>query len=189
VCAECHIRQAHQAHPAYEGQPRPPARTSAGAFHVPASAARLATTSTAMPHGPRYSVKTCGGCHYDQYQQWRSGAHFALAAVLPIKYASDATCQECHAAAGAAAARITSAASGEHPWVGATCENCHGPAYQHVRFVRQLIGPRRPGPQLEAAARAAIRDVKPNAMCVQCHLKERHQSHPQFEAVTTGQTP
>lgn len=181
VCAECHQTQAHQKHPAYEG---PPFATAGGvpvaAFDSMVLVGPRPTLTAAIGSVSRYSVKTCGGCHYDQYKQWQSGSHFGQSALLPAQYASDQTCQSCHSAPGLASGHIMADNDAGHAWVGASCENCHGPGFDHVRFNGQRIGHLSLTPESELASRESIRQTKPPATCIQCHLGERHQSHPEF---------
>jgi hypothetical protein len=181
VCAECHITQAHHKHPWYEGS----ASATVGSRAAPAfNSMQLVGphfTSTVRPGAAsRYSIKTCGGCHYEEYKQWQGESHSALSALLPARYTSDTSCQSCHAAPGLAAERMRAAASAGHAWVGAACENCHGPGLDHVGFNRPLIGRLSLTAESEQASRSSIRQSKPPSTCIQCHLGERHQSHPEF---------
>jgi hypothetical protein len=187
VCAACHITQAHGIHPEY-GEPLPgprPSTTAASGSLVQCDFMPLAghakgSSSARTRYSPGYSVKTCGSCHYDQYQHARAEKHIALSATLPPKYVNDQECQKCHAMLGAAAT-ILANASTQASHVGAACESCHGPALEHVRFnVRYIHGPRL-GPQLEQAARDSIRKGKPESSCIGCHVGESHKEHPAFE--------
>jgi hypothetical protein len=140
---------------------------------------RFVSTAPPTHYVPGYSVKTCGSCHYDQYLQWRSEKHFALARLLPAKYADNQNCTTCHITAGFAS---SSAATDRHDAkIGAACESCHGPALEHVRFNVQFIHSPPLGPQLEQAARHSIRKGKPTAACSQCHVRHSHDEHPQFD--------
>jgi hypothetical protein len=183
VCVACHIMQAHEEHPSFEGQAASPAAGASAAF---CSSALLmgqrVTPNTATARSlSKYSVKTCGGCHYDQYQQWRAGAHVDLARMLPADHRSNLECQHCHVSAGAVALRPGANGASQASWVGVTCESCHGPALEHVQFNRRYISAPPLGPELERAARHSIRKGKPAATCIQCHVHERHAEHPQFE--------
>jgi hypothetical protein len=129
----------------------------------------------------RYTVKTCGGCHYEQYRQWQVEKHSALAANLPAKYASDQSCVACHTVDGSDVTPQTLAGETNLNRVGASCESCHGPALNHVHFnKRYVVGPPL-GPKLEQTARDSIRKVKPSATCTECHINHRHKEHPPFE--------
>jgi hypothetical protein len=68
--------------------------------------------------------------------------------------------------------------AGKH--LGVACETCHGPARDHVAFNKRLINVTI-GRDLELAARETIRKSKPTAACIQCHLREAHKKHPEFE--------
>jgi hypothetical protein len=189
VCASCHITQAHGTHPEYgETLPGPrdgrKAQGSGFAYHC--DPRLLATHSSPSASGrvayaAGYSVKTCGSCHYDQYQHARVETHFALDAELPHKYLHDEECQKCHVSSGGVAARLVASDSAQQNLVGAACEICHGPALEHVRFNVRFIHRAPLGPQLEQAARDSIRKRKPDALCTQCHLGVSHKEHPSFE--------
>jgi hypothetical protein len=182
-CTHCHTTQSHGHHPAYEGQP-----TDAVAHRLevlcsaPVSVVSNVDT-TAVTHGrpSRYNVKTCGGCHYDQYKQWRSETHSRLASVLPAIYLNDKTCLACHTMDSYDVKPVTLAGNPHLGRVGTSCESCHGPALEHVHFnKRYVVGPPL-GTRLEQAARDSIRKGKPNTTCIECHLIHRHKEHPPFE--------
>jgi hypothetical protein len=180
-CARCHITQAHGHHPVYEGQPSRPAVHRASTPCCAATASIAESNAAINRPLSRYTVKTCGGCHYDQYQHWQVEIHSALAANLPAKYASDTSCLACHTADGSNVAPQSLAGAPHHNRVGASCESCHGPALNHVHFnKRYVVGPRL-GPKLEQAARDSIRKEKPSATCIECHINHRHKEHPPFE--------
>ena len=132
-------------------------------------------------HSSRYNVKTCGGCHYDQYQQWRRGTHSNLSDTLPAKYAKDQSCQTCHATAAPVVRDASAAKEPHHHWIGVACESCHGSALEHVHFVKQFISRPPLGPKLEQVARNSIHQGKPDATCILCHVRQTHKSHPPFE--------
>lgn len=186
VCTRCHAAQAHGRHPPYEGQVvREAARGTAGGAYGPCMLSAPCgpwTTSTSAPvdYTAKYSVKTCGGCHYDQYKQWSASAHSDLFAVLPDAYRNDQECQKCHPKVGAVAERTTGGTDPHHDLLGVACESCHGPALAHVQFTKQFISTPPLGPALEQKARNAISQGKPTPLCVQCHLSQRHQQHPEF---------
>jgi hypothetical protein len=174
-CAACHTGQAHQAHPAYDGQPATPASV----------ASRRMTTSPMVlpPASHSYSVKTCGSCHYEAYKQWSKGKHVDLSARLTGQYVDDQECLKCHQRSLApwdwyTTGETQPAASN----VGVGCESCHGPALKHVLYNRQFIAGPRLTPELEEAARQSIREGKPDSACLQCHIREAHQSHPDYES-------
>ena len=133
VCIACHITQAHQMHPAYEGQ-RPPV-TSGPDIHgnpctpVMYGSKPTAATSSYSPSS-KYTVKTCGGCHYDAYKQWRVEKHSDLFAMLPAKYQSDQSCVSCHQNAGSLPKSPSGQPELHHNRVGLACESCHGPAHR-----------------------------------------------------------
>jgi hypothetical protein len=182
VCITCHTTQAHGSHPPYQQEtlPAPAAGHSANLTNTATAVTpRFSTAVSQTGYVPGYSVKTCGSCHYDQYLQWRTEKHSALAQLLPAKHANDQNCTSCHSNAGLASASST--AGTHHSLLGVGCESCHGPALEHVRFnVKFIHGPRL-GPSLEQQARQSIRQGSPNAACVQCHVGESHKEHPQFE--------
>jgi hypothetical protein len=182
LCAECHRTQAHGSHPAYEGQPAKSVRSHSTAICCPATPVAVVSTATSVrTRLSRYSVKTCGGCHYDQYKRFGVEKHSALAGMLPAKYINDESCRTCHAVGGAAVPSSTSARDPHHNHVGAACESCHGPALEHIRFNRQFISGPPLGPKLEQAARDSIRKGKPQSACVQCHVGHSHKEHPPFD--------
>jgi hypothetical protein len=168
VCIKCHITQAHQRHPAYHGQP-------SGLAH---SALRPTFGAPAWYY-PGYSVKTCGSCHYDRYKQWTLEKHSALNSNLPTKYRNNQDCAKCHTSADSV--NRTPSPDGAPHFIGAACENCHGPGLEHVRFNVRLINSPSLSPSLEQAARLSMRKGKPTTSCVQCHVGESHKQHPEFE--------
>jgi hypothetical protein len=195
VCAACHVTQAHGIHPEY-GEPLPGPRaastTAANGISVQCNAMPLAvrvtgSTSTRTHYSPGYSVKTCGSCHYDQYQHARAEKHFALSAILPTKYVSNQECRKCHTQSKATASFLASGVTHQNH-VGVACESCHGPALEHVRFNVRYIHSPRLGPQLEQAARDSIRKGKPESSCIECHVGESHKEHPAFEGGAADST-
>jgi hypothetical protein len=183
VCIACHITQAHGLHPPYEDTlPAPATTASAGRRASRPAAVRPSISTVRTPHYVSgYSVKTCGSCHYDHYQQWRAEKHSTLTAMVPAKYLNDQECQNCHVRNDAL---LTSSILRDDPQrsrIGLVCESCHGAALEHVRFnVRYIHGPRL-GPQLELAARQSIRKGRLPTACVQCHVRQGHKQHPPFD--------
>jgi hypothetical protein len=184
VCITCHTTQAHQAHPHYEGQPATLSTARVAITCIPAVPtsyqSRLNHPVPVQP--PHYTVKTCGGCHYDQYLNWRAETHVDLLAMLPVKYQSDQSCMTCHQSAGFAVQATTVGNDPHHARIGIACESCHGPALEHVRFNKQFISAPRLGPNLEQAARNSIRKGKSATSCIDCHVSHGHKEHPKFEA-------
>ena len=136
------------------------------------------------PSPQSYSVKTCGSCHYEQYKKWRIGAHIGLSAKIPAKYGNDKSCLECHRKSQDTAEWYTATTDpnpGSNP-VGVGCESCHGSGLKHVMFNRQYIGGPRLGPELEQVARQLIKEDKPVAACVQCHIRLGHKEHVKYES-------
>jgi hypothetical protein len=183
VCAGCHTTQAHGKHPHYEDQPT--AKEINGAKLTVCDMALLSTlTASTAAHArsaTQYSVKTCGGCHYDQYTHWRVERHADLIEGLPTKYVHDQSCTGCHSTTGAIASAASENRESPGLRVGISCESCHGPAYQHVRFNRQFINGPPLNRALEQAARGSIRQGKPQTTCIQCHVGHRHKEHPPFD--------
>lgn len=208
VCATCHLSQGHKSHPYYEGQRgghavaqmvAPPAAIGCECVKPPWDTLELrgpskspttcrmigepapAAVASVPCQPPAYfSVKTCGGCHYDQYKNWGTSKHAALFAKVPAKYQDNAECQACHPRSHS---NTTAAGTDPHAQdnrIGLACESCHGPAREHVVFNRRLIGSWL-GLELEQAARETIRKDKPVAACVQCHLRHGHKEHPEFD--------
>jgi hypothetical protein len=176
-CAVCHQNQTHQSHPAYDGQPLTSPLVHGSSW---------ATTSTAVSHPPSpdsYSVKTCASCHYEQYKTWRIDKHVGLSTMLTANYANDPKCLECHQNGEDTSQWHTATTDPQAlvQQVGVGCESCHGSGLKHVLFNKQHISGPRLGPELEQAARQSIRDEKPVAACVQCHVRERHGEHLKFE--------
>lgn len=183
VCAACHKTQAHGRHPPYEGGQPAQAASGSAIQRYPGLPVAGRSTSTLAPahYSSGYSVKTCGSCHYDEYKQSRGEKHSALSTILPAKYGSDQDCRKCHLETDAATGSPTVGADPHHNQVGTVCESCHGPALEHVRFNVQFIHLPPLGPELEQAARNAIRKGKPANACIQCHVRQSHQQHPQFD--------
>jgi hypothetical protein len=182
VCAACHTTQAHQMHPAYEGSSLSKAASTPDIACNPAMsvAPRWASTEAPMHTATQYSIKTCGGCHYDQYKNWTTEKHSALSKMLPNKYSNDPSCQNCHPDANAVVSNPNTSDNSHKNWIGVACESCHGPALEHVRFNKQFISSPPLGPKLEQAARNAIRNGKPANTCVQCHVRNGHKEHVAF---------
>jgi hypothetical protein len=183
VCVACHIVQAHQHHPQYAGQPDADSGSGDAVQCAPAfpAAARPAVVTSPAISSSKYSVKTCGGCHYDQYGEWRTGAHADLAKMLPTQHLDNEECQQCHARAGAVAKVTRDVVEEPANLIGVGCESCHGPALAHVQFTKRFINSPPLGPKTEQAARNAITVGKPATTCIRCHLQERHSEHPEFE--------
>jgi hypothetical protein len=182
VCASCHTTQAHQPHPPYDGAPAKVASALVVACDPAMSAAPHSTVAAAPVHSAtRYSIKTCGGCHYDQYKQWGAEKHSELSKMLPKRYSHDPSCQNCHPNASSVVSNPNASADSHHNWIGVACESCHGPALEHVLFNKQFISGPPLGPKLEQAARNAIRDGKPASTCVQCHIRSGHKEHVAYE--------
>jgi hypothetical protein len=184
VCIACHVAQAHGKHPAYEGQPT---KAATGHPAVPCTPA-LTIAYSSRTDGPissqasHYTVKTCGGCHYDQYLHWQTETHADLFAMVPAKYQSDPSCVLCHQSAGFAVTTIAAKNDPHHAGIGLACESCHGPALEHVRFNKQFISSPPLGPKLEQEARNSIGKGKSATACVDCHVSHSHKEHPKFEA-------
>jgi Cytochrome c554 and c-prime len=182
ICIACHQVQRHRTHPAYDGQLIQSNKTTpvtACGCESP-MLGRSTSTPVVTASFSRYSTKTCGGCHYDQYKQWSVEKHSALARMLPAKYANDQSCQTCHPSANAITLNPSASSDAHHNWVGVACETCHGPALEHVRFNKQFISGPPLGSKLEQAARDAIRKGKPENSCVQCHVRSAHKEHVSF---------
>ncbi len=181
VCAGCHVMQAHQKHPPYDDQVAVKAANArAGPRDAALIVSQLPTAKTEPPNTlSKYSVKTCGGCHYDQYQQWRSGTHFSLSAMLPTKYSKDQSCLSCHS--NPAPVVSIASAGPHHHSSGVACESCHGPALEHIQFVKQFIDSPPLEPKLELQAHDSIHKEKPDATCILCHVRQAHKQHPQFD--------
>ncbi len=183
VCASCHTIQAHQKHPPYDGAL--PARVGSTLVVVcyPAMSVspRWTTTAATMHSATRYSIKTCGGCHYDQYKQWSAEKHSALSKMLPSKYSNDPSCRNCHPNANSVVSNPHTSDDSHKNWIGVACESCHGPALEHVLFNKQFISSPPLGRKLEQVARNTIRNGKPASTCVQCHIRNGHKEHVAFE--------
>ena len=178
VCISCHKTQAHGSHPTYEDTlPTPAAGDSI--HRVTSVTGQFSSAISQARYVPGYSVKTCGSCHYDQYLQWRTEKHSALAASLPAKYVKDQSCTNCHADAGFTSSTVATAL--HHAQLGVACESCHGHALEHVHFNVRFIHSPPLGPRLEQAARDSIRKGRPATACVQCHVGQSHKEHPQFD--------
>ena len=182
-CAACHQNQTHGSHPPYDGQP-----IKSIAVH----GSNWPTTSVAVNHPPTpdsYSVKTCASCHYEQYKTWRADKHGGLSEMLTPKYENDTKCLECHRnGEDTSQWHIpTTDSQAILNQVGVGCESCHGAGLKHIMFNKQHISGPRLDPELEQAARQLIRDEKPAAACVQCHVRERHGEHMDFEKPVKSQ--
>jgi len=180
VCITCHIEQAHQKHPTYTGQLAASTRAKFTDQGSSASFTGCPLPTLGKPSSTRYTIKTCGGCQFDQYKQWGTAKHSDLAAILPAKYGADQACQTCHA--NIAEITIKKMVSDpHHHFIGLACETCHGPALEHIQFNKQFISAPPLGPRLEQAARDTIRQAKPATTCIQCHVRQTHKQHPEYE--------
>jgi hypothetical protein len=180
VCIKCHVTQAHQRHPAYQGQMSGHAAARVGAYHRSSHATLRAISSASTPYSSRYSFKTCGSCHYERYKHSITEGHSALSAILPPNYVNDQNCTQCHPKPNAIVKSSTDIADPHHNRIGAYCESCHGGGLEHVRFNRRYIGGPPLGPKLQQSARLSIREGKPAATCVGCHVGQGHKQHPEF---------
>lgn len=182
VCAACHQAQAHKSHPPYEGQPAP-----SSLAHV-VMMRTTAATIIPPPTPDSYSVKTCGSCHYEQYETWRVGHHIGLSTRIPEKYETDKSCLECHRKSQDKTVwfKPTDESQASSP-IG--CESCHGSAFKHVMFNKQYIGPLPMNTELEQAARQSITQDKPVGACVNCHTQLAHKEHPKFEEPESSAKP
>lgn len=180
-CTACHTTQAHGRHPAYEGQPAAQVQHASMVQRT----SSLSVAQCVMPAATRasyaagYNVKTCGGCHYDQYKQWRAERHSALSAMLTAEHRKNSDCQQCHLQTDKVGKTSLVNVEPHHARVGVVCESCHGAALEHVRFNKQFISQPQLGPKLEQAARHSILKGKPASACVQCHVDQSHKEHPQ----------
>lgn len=184
VCVACHMMQAHQSHPVYEGQPSERLAPGRVLQCNPAYAvAQRSILIAAIAHcGSPFSIKTCGSCHYEQYKQWVSTKHAGLAALLPTKYSRDENCRNCHKSPQTSLTSSDTTTDSRHDMIGAACESCHGPGLEHIGFTRRHIGRLPLTPTAEQTARNLIHQGKPTHACLQCHKAVTHKEHPQFEA-------
>jgi nitrate/TMAO reductase-like tetraheme cytochrome c subunit len=182
VCIGCHEMQSHHGHPGFEGSKLQGTLVSVSGPCPPGMVA--AATPAVFPPNPisHFSVKTCGGCHYDQYKHWRVEKHSDLAKSLPPKYADDPSCKECHAAVTGVPPTANLSEEQKKQWAGLVCEKCHGPALAHVNFNKQFLASVAYSPKLEAAARDSIRTGKPTSLCIQCHTRIGHKEHVAYDA-------
>lgn len=190
VCIRCHITpDGHMQHPPYHGQaPRRYAgRSPATVWNATAASRTLQQARApepAPPSGQTYTgKKPCAACHYPQYQVWRTTAHARATATLPTKYRSDTQCLECHVTGQGEPGGYT---AGTHPKVwqnllGVTCESCHSPGSEHVRLAKQFVGRGYLSQPLEQRVRDTIYNVQSENVCSQCHIRERHGKHPEYD--------
>lgn len=183
-CAVCHQNQSHQAHPKYDGQP-----LRSSLVHGSSSETTSAVVSPS-PSPKSYSVKTCGSCHYVQYKSWLTDKHTGLSAGLPAKYENDKNCLKCHRKSGEPSDWFTEIASPEADAVplGVGCENCHGSATKHVLFNKQFVAGPRLTPEIRKATRELMRNEKVASACLQCHLRDGHKQHPEYEKTDAAKT-
>jgi hypothetical protein len=191
VCSGCHVTQSHGVHPRYDGQKIQASAVALSPQSCPAMV--VPTHSNSFPSVPqgRYTVKTCGACHYDEYKRWRVEKHSDLSSKLPAKYTTDQSCASCHRI-GEPTTQFANAANAgndpHHKAIGVACEACHGPALEHVRFNRQFISGPPLTSSLEQRSRNLLRQAKPRAACVLCHADQGHKQHPTFENATGQNT-
>jgi hypothetical protein len=111
-----------------------------------------------------------------------------MSAKVPAKYANDLECRKCHVPADTVVATAAAGTGDNHNLIGLACESCHGPALQHVRFnIGHIHGPPL-SPPLEQAARDSIRQEKPAANCIRCHIEQNHKEHPPYDEAQSGDT-
>jgi hypothetical protein len=174
VCAACHKNEAHQRHPAYDGQP------PQSVVRHAASADSVCPCGDYPPAGT--DIKACASCHYGKYQTWMTGTHADLSANMPAKYAADKQCLKCHAIpSGPSGSVAAAAAANVHNRLGVACESCHGPAREHVDFNRQFMASPPLGPEMEQMARQIIHKGKPANACIDCHSVQSHKEHPKYD--------
>ena len=185
VCAACHKTQGHQRHPAYEGQPCPQCVAGGVAASCVSACPVACDRSWETRDYPAVgtTIKSCGACHYRQYQNWTTEKHAALSADLPVKYMNDRDCLKCHTpnykASGGFLAAADANIGGNR--LGVACESCHGPGREHVTFNRQFISSPPLGPELEQMARQMIHKGKAANTCIECHAIQSHKEHPKYD--------
>jgi len=181
LCASCHKTQMHQTHPPYDGQPlkhliAPHSNNDSGQ--------KTTAAAESLPPSPHnYSVKTCGSCHYVQYKRWRVETHADLSLGLPAKYENDESCLGCHWKPGESSDwyAATSDPKAAANRLGVGCESCHGSALKHVLYNKQNMSGQVLTAEKVQASRELIRNEKPASACLQCHIREGHKPHPEFE--------
>jgi len=197
VCSACHVTQSHGIHPPYDGQkPKGQKRRADAVAWFSQSCPAMLAPANQSSHAPtlqgRYTVKTCGACHYEQYKRWQMETHSDLSSMLPAQYNSDQSCTTCHRSSSATTRLVNAEIMGGDKHgkaIGLACESCHGPALEHVLFNRQFISRPPLTAALEQKSRNLLRQEKPRAACVQCHIDQGHKQHLVFQRADGQSAP
>lgn len=100
---------------------------------------------------PEGKITACGNCHPGSQAQWAGTAHAGAWETLQASGHAEASCEPCHSVSDRGNAttdpNVGFAASSDPRFVDVQCENCHGPAVQHLA---NPAGPK-PLPAFEAA--------------------------------------
>jgi hypothetical protein len=126
----------------------------------------------APPADQQYiGVKKCAACHFDQFMQWRGTKHAKAFELLPAKYQADATCVKCHTTGFGEPTGFKTVADADLK--GVSCEVCHGPGSKHADAAKPFAN-MKPTPEQEKVARDSIWKLKPNNVCITCHMVQGH---------------
>jgi Cytochrome c554 and c-prime len=123
--------------------------------------------------------KKCASCHFDQYLVWRGDKHAKAFAIMPAKYHTDASCLKCHSTGYGTPTGYKSAA--DTALAGVTCEVCHGPGSKHAEICKPFAKTKKLSKAQEKLARDSIWRIKPQNICVTCHLAKAHKKHPKYD--------
>jgi hypothetical protein len=116
-------------------------------------------------------MKKCSACHFDQFLQWRGTKHAKAFEILPAKYQADATCVKCHTTGFGEPTGYKTVADADLKGVG--CEVCHGPGSKHAEISKPFAN-MKPNPEQEKIARDSIWKMRPQNVCVTCHMVQGH---------------
>lgn len=124
----------------------------------------------------------CGACHFAQFKDWRGSPHGQAFEVLPSKYRQDESCLKCHN--DEHSRQLASSAATQAMTTGVTCESCHGPGGDHVRYGLSFI---EQGREFTEESLQVMRSkIERTSMdrCVACHTAIAHKPHPEYDRDT-----
>jgi hypothetical protein len=142
------------------------------------SAEPEAATEPAPPADQSYvGSKRCASCHFQEFMKWRKDKHSKTFDLLPAKYQADPKCIQCHSTGYGAPSGFKDIKS-TPSLAGTTCEACHGPGSEHEKICTPLAKIKNLTPAQEKQAKDSIWLMRPENVCVKCHVVQAHKDNP-----------
>jgi hypothetical protein len=142
----------------------------------------LPNQSAETPHIEQAYVGTnqCFTCHRAQADSWSETNHAQAYAHLAEKYRNDAACLNCHVTAFDEASGYVTGTEKDLLMVG--CESCHGPGALHIDAAQRfLLATGAEEAKIEQEIRNTVIKTPTDAVCITCHTKQAHGSHPPYD--------